>query len=797
LFQGALWVGGVVGPDKDTLVSVGNDGWVNIREFFPEAGSKGSILRRSTRTSSPFYSPDAISDQDFIAVYYDTLKDPRLVTSIDPETGERFKELGIKVEQRSYSWSAEWGQDWVLLDYTITNMGNEPVKQTYVGLFLDPDIGNVSDNRATQIDDYCGFQAQVVLDSCKENIENLNITYAYDNDGDQEEGADFGLTSTNPTGALGVRVLRAGEALRPNGTLPAQMCFNWWIADSMGFLDWGPQHLPGRASLFGGRGQPVGDRMKYHYLSNQEIDYDQIYSAINQNNPFEPVWLPPPVPPAAALDIADGADSRFLMSVGPFNLGPGESIPVTLAVFVGPGFHTDPANFDTNFPGPNYFLDVARIQAYKLRLDLRGLFENGRMARRVFDNDTRSFFAFCSYFVDPLTNIGESLFVRRFHGDGVPDFKGPIPPPYPRVEFTSGEGEVAIRWFGRETEHARDPISGLQDFEGYSVQMSPDGFNYTIIGYFDRINWRLYYLNLDLDQDGNSFPWEYRWDPAFTEPLTFDEIQRRYAVRWDTCLNKPGGITMPIDPQKYNAPIPQFRPLPLVPTGDPWCNPDTTKSAVRLRFCDNCGPFNKPVDTLFFFVPEGLELGMNQIRMYPSVTDPANDSAYWYQFKISGLLPSQPLWFSVVPFDNGMVTFTQRIEPQEASPYAGAYLVYPIATDSARREEGLKISVYPNPYRVDHDYSFFEKKLPITGHPQSSQRINFMNLPPRCTVRIYTLDGDLVQQINHDKDPNASDSGFDFWDLLSRNAQKVVAGMYIFSVESNEGRYIGKILIIQ
>ncbi|HXF49610.1 MAG TPA: hypothetical protein VNL73_09350, partial [Verrucomicrobiae bacterium] len=84
-----------------------------------------------------------------------------------------------------------------------------------------------------------------------------------------------------------------------------------------------------------------------------------------------------------------------------------------------------------------------------------------------------------------------------------------------------------------------------------------------------------------------------------------------------------------------------------------------------------------------------------------------------------------------------------------------------------------------------------------TGHPQSSQRINFVNLPPRCVIRIYTLDGDLVQQINHDKDPNASDSGYDFWDLLTRNAQKAVAGMYIFSVESSEGRYIGKILIIQ
>ena len=93
LFQGALWIGGIVG--KDTLTSIGTDGWLNIREIFPDAGSRGSIVQRSKNSSSPFYSPDAVSDQDFIAVYYDTLKDPRLVTNPDPEDGKPHKPLGL------------------------------------------------------------------------------------------------------------------------------------------------------------------------------------------------------------------------------------------------------------------------------------------------------------------------------------------------------------------------------------------------------------------------------------------------------------------------------------------------------------------------------------------------------------------------------------------------------------------------------------------------------------------------------------------------------------------------------
>ncbi len=354
---------------------------------------------------------------------------------------------------------------------------------------------------------------------------------------------------------------------------------------------------------------------------------------------------------------------------------------------------------------------------------------------------------------------------------------------------------MTIRWFGRETENARDPISNLQDFEGYTLQMSPDGVSYTIIGWWDKVNYRGWYLNRDVD--GDSVELEHRWEPLPAPPLLYDEIQNRYALNWDTCVNKPGNIVKPIDPKKYSGFIIQGRALPITSFPNAWCAPDTSRTAVRVRFCNDCGPFGQRKDTILTFFPEGLNLGLDAVRMYPSVTDTANDSSYWYQYKISGLFPSQPVYFAVVPFDNGMVTFHQTIEPQTASPYAGAYLVYPIATDSTRKADRLKIWVYPNPYRIDHDYSFFEKRLPVTGHPQSRKRLNFVNLPSRCTLRIYTLDGDLVQQINHDKDPNASDSGYDFWDLLSRNAQPVAAGMYIYVVESNEGRYVGKIIIIQ
>ncbi|MCI0406620.1 MAG: hypothetical protein L0209_11245, partial [candidate division Zixibacteria bacterium] len=325
MFQGALWVGGIV--SKDTLTSIGTDGWVGIRELFPDDGTKGGIIRRSARNTSPFYSPDAVSDLDLLAVYYDTLKNPQLVTNPDPETGEPYKPMGLKIEQRSYSWSAEWGQDWVLLDYGITNLGNEPIKKAHIGFFFDPDIGNTSTGQATQTDDYCAFKLITPLgpplgefvERLERGIchETLNVAYAFDNDGDPESGDDFELSTKNPTGALGVRFLRAGQPLGTTFTFPARTSFNWWIPDEFGFFDWGPQNIPGRKNIFGGRGHPVGDAMRYHYLSNQEIDYDQIASAFSDpgrvDSFFAGFWMPPLQPSAYALDVADGVDCRFLL----------------------------------------------------------------------------------------------------------------------------------------------------------------------------------------------------------------------------------------------------------------------------------------------------------------------------------------------------------------------------------------------------------------------------------------------------------------------------------------------------
>ena len=117
--------------------------------------------------------------------------------------------------------------------------------------------------------------------------------------------------------------------------------------------------------------------------------------------------------------------------------------------------------------------------------------------------------------------------------------------------------------------------------------------------------------------------------------------------------------------------------------------------------------------------------------------------------------------------------------------------------------------VFPNPYRGDAAWD---------GGHRRDRYLWFANLPERCTIRIYTLAGDLVDTIEFDQDyaptdvralRDASDAnqgrslelsgGMAAWDLVSRDDQGVASGLYMFSVEDHESgdRQLGKFLIVK
>jgi hypothetical protein len=148
----------------------------------------------------------------------------------------------------------------------------------------------------------------------------------------------------------------------------------------------------------------------------------------------------------------------------------------------------------------------------------------------------------------------------------------------------------------------------------------------------------------------------------------------------------------------------------------------------------------------------------------------------------------------VTAFDFGDVSY--GIEPLESSPLANAIETWAINDASVVVEEKLEVIVYPNPYMGDGRYSTAGYEDPYgTGFVDHERRIHFLNLPPRCTVKIYTVSGDLVREFGHPGPTTNTDSKLT-WNLRSANNEIVTSGIYLYSVESEWGHQIGKIVII-
>ncbi len=118
------------------------------------------------------------------------------------------------------------------------------------------------------------------------------------------------------------------------------------------------------------------------------------------------------------------------------------------------------------------------------------------------------------------------------------------------------------------------------------------------------------------------------------------------------------------------------------------------------------------------------------------------------------------------------------------------------------KEDLDRIRVVPNPYFVTNR----------AENVEGSDKIFFMRLPPQCTIRIYTLAGELVRQIKHDStDAFSPDErlaqgdkgGTAEFDLLNRYNQALASGVYIFHVEARDendeviGNKVGRFAIIR
>jgi hypothetical protein len=102
----------------------------------------------------------------------------------------------------------------------------------------------------------------------------------------------------------------------------------------------------------------------------------------------------------------------------------------------------------------------------------------------------------------------------------------------------------------------------------------------------------------------------------------------------------------------------------------------------------------------------------------------------------------------------------------------------------------LNVKVVPNPYIIANEWQ--------TRFVQ--RRVKFINLPNRCTIRIFNLNGELVRTLKHHETSAGGLSndlgGDEWWNVLNDYDQLVASGVYIFHVESDIGDQVGKFVVI-
>jgi len=160
---------------------------------------------------------------------------------------------------------------------------------------------------------------------------------------------------------------------------------------------------------------------------------------------------------------------------------------------------------------------------------------------------------------------------------------------------------------------------------------------------------------------------------------------------------------------------------------------------------------------------------------------PPKNAAGKYYFIDRDVHNGYPYYYSVTSYDNGDLALAGILE---SSQVTNRTYVSPSALPNVDPD---RIYVYPNPYKVQAPWDFHPDR-----YNPSEERVRFNNIPAKCTIRIYSLSGDLIKTIEHD-----SGTGSEDWDLISDNVQKIVSGVYIYNVKGEGVDYTGKFVVIR
>lgn len=97
-----------------------------------------------------------------------------------------------------------------------------------------------------------------------------------------------------------------------------------------------------------------------------------------------------------------------------------------------------------------------------------------------------------------------------------------------------------------------------------------------------------------------------------------------------------------------------------------------------------------------------------------------------------------------------------------------------------------EIFVVPNPYE--------RGKVPWDA--TAGEHVEFRNLPPEATIRLYSVAGDLVRVLEHGAGRYGESRDTQEWDLRNSSDEEVAPGVYVYQIETPSGEVIQGYLAI-
>ncbi|MGD8394540.1 MAG: hypothetical protein PVF43_03570 [Candidatus Eiseniibacteriota bacterium] len=745
---------------------------------------------------------EAISQQMFASQYTDY---GEVSTNIYAE----HVPLNLRVQQRSFAWSSGGAENMIGIDYTIWNDGGRPLRDLYLGFFVDSDIGPADDDlypnmfqddlvAFSEIDTTINDERPGVPAECRQRQVKLQLAYMRD-----VPDSEHSFTETGDVpGWFGGLFL--GHSTDPEGLVaPEEVGIRTFVWFTQG----------------GAIRDPENDFERYELLSRNSRTDDGLFI---QENPTEP------------------RDYRYVMAVGPFaELLPDTFLTFQVAFVIGDGFEganglkRNAINAQRIFDGDLFNLDGDGSTGVDGKEKCVFCGGSGPLSTIDADCDSETpeiecLRNACTWIDGDCANPAHRC-TGRDGREGRVNWIGVSPPPPPSITIhtadglilgeaddsidclsgtqpEAGAGEVLIAW-NDDIDATTNPITGEKNFTGYRIWKAAGWTRES-----ESVPTELFQLLGDFSAEGDSscvrlgaYPRDATPSNAATHPPIYFDYCRPSTEAFEYYLST-------IDPADSPCPLPVLdgRPLPEEKVFDVE-GPDAGYDVTDV-FNNDIGscPLSFLVDRTVGYrvdVSSCSEQSLPVARpnpelpgsMFPGgVAYQIEDSTFtvcdtvwckgFYRYRDTEVLDGYPYFYMVTAYskvkeEGPTGTITSELHTRPAG--SQEQVIFP-TWDAASNLDDVK--VVPNPYLRGAGWDLNPSPSDPTG-----TRIAFTNLPAGSTIRIFTLAGDLVEILT----PDSQDGGANYWDLISRNGQDIVSGIYLYSVESPLGTKVGKFVVVR